>query len=227
MARLPATARKEGARFEKATLDIICYLTPQLHSYTLDMRLDIRRSLPPPATAQVERHPVARISAIAALPSMLFLRSGYMLAPIPLATTQVERHPVARLPAIAREAGAPFDAYRLLRFADSALTWMAGVASSRPGEHWRFEHVPARGCIEAHVVEGGDLPARVDAVYREAAEAAEAGQGQGQGQQEGEQGYGEGEEEEQEYVAGGYQVSGVGDVDGGGVEPGDGEEEEG
>ncbi len=68
---------------------------------------------------------------------------------------------MASLPSMAKERGSPFDAWQLLRFGDSCLSWMLAHGEASPGAHLRFEYMPFRKEVAVSVVEGGDLLGRV------------------------------------------------------------------
>ena len=79
---------------------------------------------------------------------------------------QVRHVSVQELPTEARNNGASWDAFKLLRFGGDVLSWMVAQGRERPAEHLRFEFRPGQQgqAVQCSVVEGGELPGRVRAV---------------------------------------------------------------
>lgn len=75
---------------------------------------------------------------------------------------QIFQIPVTELPSRAADVpGQGFDAWQLLRFGDSVLSWMFKVMVSHPKQQFRFRYEPKQCIISYIVVEDGSLPARL------------------------------------------------------------------
>ncbi len=71
---------------------------------------------------------------------------------------------VADLPKISAASGAGWNPQLLLRFGEHCLKWMQGAAAAHAGEQVRFSYDGMSRAVRYEVVEGGDLPSRVDEV---------------------------------------------------------------
>ena len=78
--------------------------------------------------------------------------------------------PVTELPSRAAAVSQGFDAWQLLRFGDSSLSWMHKLTEPCPGQHFRFRYDPQQFSIVYSIIEDGNLPARLAKIVTDGAD---------------------------------------------------------
>lgn len=71
----------------------------------------------------------------------------------------------AELPRISTHNGEQWSPQQMLAFADDVLAWLHAAARRQAGSHMRFVYDPANALISSAVLEGGDLPARMEGFF--------------------------------------------------------------